>query len=168
MRARVDVEGISVPQTHFIDGRRVDSRESFTVRSPIDWENWELAQLAAGGPEEVDQAVAAARKAFPAWGALGPEGRHAALTRLAAAIDAAVPDLARVECVDNGSLREAMQLAASRDAIAREYADDFAVTFTVSAPALRTARADGLSWADAIVECALTLLAHQLVFYPCF
>ena len=107
---RVEVEGVSVPLTHFIGGRRVASRECFTVRSPIDWENWELAQLAAGGPEEVDQAVAAARGAFPAWAALGPEGRHVALTRLARAIDAAVPDLARVECVDNGSLREAMRL----------------------------------------------------------
>ena len=36
--------------------------------------------------------------------------RHPALTRLADAIDAAVPDLARVECVDNGSLFEAMHL----------------------------------------------------------
>jgi len=66
--------------------------------------------VAAGGAAEVDAAVAAARRAFPAWAALGPEGRHAALARLAAAIDAAVPELARVECADNGSLLEAMQL----------------------------------------------------------
>ena len=40
----------------------------------------------------------------------GPHGRHEILTRLADAIDAAVPDLAKVECVDNGSLYEAMRL----------------------------------------------------------
>ncbi len=108
--ARVEVEGVSVPVDHYIDGRRVASVERFAVRSPIDWENWELAQVSAGGTAAVDQAVAAARRAFPGWAALGPVRRHAALTRLADAIDAAVPDLARVECVDNGSLFEAMHL----------------------------------------------------------
>jgi acyl-CoA reductase-like NAD-dependent aldehyde dehydrogenase len=108
--ARTDVEGISVPVDHYIDGRRVASAERFEVRSPIDWDDWELARVAAGSRAEVDQAVAAARRAFPGWAALGPRGRHKILTRLADAIDAAVPDLARVECVDNGSLYEAMHL----------------------------------------------------------
>ncbi len=54
--------------------------------------------------------MAAARRAFPGWAGLGPAGRHAVLTRLADAIDAAVPELAQVECVDNGSLYEAMHL----------------------------------------------------------
>jgi aminomuconate-semialdehyde/2-hydroxymuconate-6-semialdehyde dehydrogenase len=108
--ARADVEGVSVPLDHYIDGERVASAERFEVRSPIDWESWKLADVAAGGAGEVDRAVAAARRAFPAWAALGPEGRHQVLTRLADAIDAAVPDLAKVECVDNGSLHEAMSL----------------------------------------------------------
>jgi aminomuconate-semialdehyde/2-hydroxymuconate-6-semialdehyde dehydrogenase len=106
----VDIEGVRVPTDHYIDGRRVASETTFEVRSPIDWENWKLAEVANGGQAEVDAAVAAARKAFPAWAALGPEGRHEALTRLADAIDAAVPDLANVETVDNGSLYEAMSL----------------------------------------------------------
>ena len=79
------------------------------MRSPIDWDGWELAEVAAGGAAEVDLAVAAARRAFPAWAALGPAGRHEHLARLADAIDAAVPALAAVECVDNGSLLEAMR-----------------------------------------------------------
>ncbi len=108
--ARVDVEGVAVPVDHYIDGRRVFSRERFDVRSPIDWEGWKLAEVAAGGRLEVDAAVAAARRAFPAWAGLGPEGRHGPLTRLADAIEAAVPELARVECADNGSLLEAMRL----------------------------------------------------------
>jgi aminomuconate-semialdehyde/2-hydroxymuconate-6-semialdehyde dehydrogenase len=109
---RVEVEGVSVPVDHYIDGERVASAsdERFAVRSPIDWENWELAQVAAGEKTEVDRAVAAARRAFPQWAALGPRGRQQALTRLADAIDAAVPELAQVECVDNGSLFEAMHL----------------------------------------------------------
>jgi acyl-CoA reductase-like NAD-dependent aldehyde dehydrogenase len=107
---RVQVESVGVPVDHYIDGRRVASADRFEVRSPIDWDRWELAEVAAGGAAEVDQAVAAARRAFPQWAALGSTGRHHALTRLADAIDAAVGELARVECVDNGSLYEAMHL----------------------------------------------------------
>jgi aminomuconate-semialdehyde/2-hydroxymuconate-6-semialdehyde dehydrogenase len=105
---RTDVEGVPVPTGHYIDGRRVDSGETFEVRSPIDWEGWKLADVARGGAAEADAAVAAARRAFPDWAALGPEGRQAVLGRLADAIDEAVPRLAAVETVDNGSLHEAM------------------------------------------------------------
>jgi acyl-CoA reductase-like NAD-dependent aldehyde dehydrogenase len=106
----VEVEGVSVPTGHYIDGRRVASTDTFEVRSPIDWDGWQLADMARGGKDEVDAAVAAARRAFPDWAALGPEGRRTALGRLADAIDAAVPRLAAVETVDNGSLLEAMSL----------------------------------------------------------
>jgi triphosphoribosyl-dephospho-CoA synthase len=57
------------------------------------------------------------------------------------------------------SLREAMTLAAERDAIAREYTNRFALTFEVGAPALADARRRGLSWSEATVECFLALLA---------
>ena len=60
------------------------------------------------------------------------------------------------------TLLEAMRLAADRDGIAREYATGFAVTFERGAPALARARADGLSWSDAVVETFLTLLAHSI------
>jgi acyl-CoA reductase-like NAD-dependent aldehyde dehydrogenase len=110
MTNSVEVEGVTVPTDHYIDGRRVSSETTFEVRSPIDWDNWMLADVANGGQAEVDAAVQAARNAFPAWASLGPDKRHAHLTRLADAIDQAVPDLAKVECVDNGSLYEAMSL----------------------------------------------------------
>jgi aminomuconate-semialdehyde/2-hydroxymuconate-6-semialdehyde dehydrogenase len=106
---RVEVEGVSVPTDHFIDGRRVGGEQRFEVRSPIDWEGWKLASVAAGAAAEVDLAVAAARAAFPGWAALGAAGRREHLTAFAEAIDAAVPALAAVECVDNGSLLEAMR-----------------------------------------------------------
>jgi 5-carboxymethyl-2-hydroxymuconic-semialdehyde dehydrogenase len=106
--ARVEVEGVAVPTSHYVEGRRLASAETFEVHSPIDWDGWKLADVARGGRPEVDAAVAAARRAFPAWAALGPGGRHEALTRLADAIESAVPRLAALETVDNGSLREAM------------------------------------------------------------
>ena len=64
-----------------------------------------------------------------------------------------------VACEPTVTLREAMTLAAERDAIAREYVTDFATTFEVGHPALRQALAAGLSWSDATLETYLTLLA---------
>jgi triphosphoribosyl-dephospho-CoA synthase len=57
------------------------------------------------------------------------------------------------------TLREAMVLAATRDNVAREYATDFATTFEIGVPALRSARSAGLGWTEAAVETFLRLLA---------
>lgn len=59
------------------------------------------------------------------------------------------------------TLTAAMQLAADHDDIAREYATAFVRTFLVGVPALEDARAAGLEWPDAIVECYLALLADS-------
>jgi triphosphoribosyl-dephospho-CoA synthase len=56
------------------------------------------------------------------------------------------------------TLREAMALAAARDAIAREYVSNFELTFEVGVPAVLAARTDGLPWTDAAVEAYLGLL----------
>ena len=73
MTNTVEVEGVTVPVDHYIDGRRVSSETTFEVRSPIDWDNWKLAEVANGGQKEVDAAVQAARNAFPKWASLGPD-----------------------------------------------------------------------------------------------
>jgi triphosphoribosyl-dephospho-CoA synthase len=64
-----------------------------------------------------------------------------------------------VDDVPTVTLREAMQLAESRDAIAREYVTDYGITFGIGVPALSAARAAGLDWTDATVETGLTILA---------
>jgi triphosphoribosyl-dephospho-CoA synthase len=56
------------------------------------------------------------------------------------------------------SLRDAMDLAAERDAIAREYVTDFALTFETGVPAVLAARREGLAWSDTVVEAYLALL----------
>jgi triphosphoribosyl-dephospho-CoA synthase len=56
------------------------------------------------------------------------------------------------------SLRDAMELAAERDAIAREYVTDFALTFETGVPAVHAARREGLDWSDTVVEAYLALL----------
>jgi triphosphoribosyl-dephospho-CoA synthase len=64
-----------------------------------------------------------------------------------------------VSCDPTLTLVDVMRLAADRDGIAREYATAFDATFGIAVPALRHARAESLSWNDAIVETFLTLLA---------
>jgi triphosphoribosyl-dephospho-CoA synthase len=51
-----------------------------------------------------------------------------------------------------------MALAAERDAIAREYVTDFALTFEAGVPAILAARGEGLTWSDTVVEAYLALL----------
>lgn len=99
---RVEVAGVEVSTGHWIGGRRVASKEKFANFSPIDGSH--LADVSAGGKAEADAAVEAARKAFPAWAALGPKGRLPYLRKFAEGIKARVSDLAAVETMDNGSL----------------------------------------------------------------
>lgn len=101
-KSSVTVAGVEVATDHYIDGRRVSSATRFANHSPIDGTS--LGELAAGGEPEAAMAVDAARRAFPAWAALGPEGRLPFLQRFAAGILARGKDLAAVETVDNGSL----------------------------------------------------------------
>ena len=48
-----------------IDGKKVDSDETFPVLNPATEEV--IAQCPKANAEHVDQAVAAARRAFPSW-----------------------------------------------------------------------------------------------------
>lgn len=98
----VDIGGVSVPTGHYINGQRIDSGERYEVISPID--NTALGTIPMGGQAEADAAVAAAKAAFPAWAALGPDGRGEILDRFADAIVERVPDLQIVDSYDHGAL----------------------------------------------------------------
>ncbi|MBX3493696.1 MAG: aldehyde dehydrogenase [Parvibaculum sp.] len=102
MAGTVKVAGVEVSADHWIGGKRVASKQRFADFSPVDGSH--LGDLSAGGKAEADAAVAAARKAFPAWAALGPKGRLPILKKFAEGIKARVNDLAAVETMDNGSL----------------------------------------------------------------
>jgi len=104
----IQIGEVTVSTDHYINGKRVPSAKTFTDMSPID--GAVLGEISAGGQAEADMAVAAARAAFPAWAALGAEGRAVYLDRLAEIIERRVPDLALVETTDNGSLHEASLL----------------------------------------------------------
>jgi len=97
-----EVAGVVVPLDHYIDGQRVASADTFDVHSPIDGSL--LGAVARGGQSEIDAAVAAAKAAFPAWAALGPDGRGDILDAFAVRIRERNDEIAAVETADNGSL----------------------------------------------------------------
>lgn len=99
---RLEIGGVSVPTGHLIGGRRVGSPESYEVITPIDGSP--LGRIPAGGPAEAAAAVAAAADAFPAWAALGPEGRGEILDRFADAIVPRLADFQVVDTHDHGAL----------------------------------------------------------------
>ena len=99
---QVTLAGLTVDTRHFIGGERVASAETFESVSPIDGQL--LAHVARGGAAEVDQAVTAARAAFPGWRDLGAEGRREILHRLAHLVERDLEQLANLETLDNGSL----------------------------------------------------------------
>ncbi len=91
------------PHKLLIGGEWVEavSGETFTSYNPSDGSR--LAELASAGPEDVDRAVAAARRAFEGpWGKLTPARRAAHLRRFADLITAHAAELAELESLDNG------------------------------------------------------------------
>ncbi|MEM7208094.1 MAG: aldehyde dehydrogenase [Pseudomonadota bacterium] len=106
---RIDIDGISVSCLHFIDGQRVDSALTFDNHSPLDW-SMSLGDIARGDEKTADQALTAARRAFPAWAALSATERAATMTRLAELIDANIDKIAHIECLDMAMLEESLRL----------------------------------------------------------
>lgn len=99
---RIDIGGVSVPTGHLVGGERLGSPDVYEVITPIDGSP--LGQIPAGGAPEAAAAVAAAAAAFPAWSALGPDGRGEILDRFADAIVERIPDFQKVDTYDHGSL----------------------------------------------------------------
>lgn len=97
-------EGLRPRAEAFIDGAFVPAADgaTFTDESPRDGRR--IAQVARGGPEDVDRAVRAARGAFDAgnWSETAPSERRAVLLRLADLMEARIEDLALLESVDVG------------------------------------------------------------------
>lgn len=97
---------------NFIDGAfaAAASGRSLPVFEPAT--TAEYAAVADSGPADIDAAMQAAQRAFPAWSALQPEERSAWLHRLADAVESRADELARAESTDTG---KPLKLAASVD-----------------------------------------------------
>ncbi|GIF24427.1 aldehyde dehydrogenase (NAD+) [Actinoplanes tereljensis] len=84
----------------FIDGLFEEAKSTFKTVNPADEEV--LAEVALAGPEDVDRAVAAARRAFETWSALPGSERAKYLFRIARIIQERSRELAVLESLDNG------------------------------------------------------------------
>ena len=80
-----------------IGGERVDAAEgaTFAVVNPATGET--IAEVAEGGPQDIDRAVAAARAAFPAWRAVMPRDRGRLMRRFASLVEDNLERLALLE-----------------------------------------------------------------------
>jgi 4-(gamma-glutamylamino)butanal dehydrogenase len=95
---------ITSPGQAFVDGAFVDaaSGETFDTLYPGDGRT--VATVAACGPEDVDRAVAAARKAFDAghWRRMAPTERKRILLGFADLIETHAAEIARLDAIDAG------------------------------------------------------------------
>src|SRR5690606_4401132 len=87
---------------HWIDGQPTDAATG-RWREVFDPARGEAcAEVADGDARDVERAVAAANRAFPAWSALPNDERARWLERLAAALEARLEDFAHAEARDGG------------------------------------------------------------------
>ena len=85
---------------HLINGHSVQSRERFESINPATQKV--LAEVSAGGADEVHAAVAAAKAAFPKWAATPATERAKVMHRLGDLIAQHVAEIARTETQDCG------------------------------------------------------------------
>lgn len=93
---------IATSYGHFIGGEFVDSSGSEALKTVNPATEQVLAEFAQGTDEDVDRAVAAARKAFTDWSALPGSERAKYLFRIARIIQERSRELAVLESIDNG------------------------------------------------------------------
>ena len=95
----------------FIGGEWVPASDGATLKSYCPADGSVLASFADASKEDVDKAVAAARKAFETWSQTSPKERAAVLNKIADIIEANKEELAMVESLDNGKpIRETLAI----------------------------------------------------------
>ena len=106
----------------FIDGEFVDADSGDTVEVLNPHDGSKLADVARGGLADIDKAVAAARRAFPAWRAMQAAARGKLLLDLADAIEANTDELVEIEALDTGHpVRDTRGLDVPRTAFTFRY-----------------------------------------------
>lgn len=103
---------------HLINGRKVDSADSFETLNPATGEV--LGTVARGGQHEVNAAVAAAKAAFPGWAATPVKERSRLMRNLGDLIAKNVPELAEMETRDCGQV-----IGQTKKALIPRAADNF-------------------------------------------
>ena len=91
---------LPVPAAMFVNGQRIVTDATFPVTDPATGAPFAASPLAA--EDLVEQAIAAARKAFPGWAAVPIDERAAMLVSAAAAIEARKQDIAELLSREQG------------------------------------------------------------------
>ena len=86
--------------SHLINGQHVNSARTFETTNPATQEV--LAEVASGGADEVNAAVAAAKAAFPKWANTPAPERAKLIRKLGDLIAKHVPEIAQTETNDCG------------------------------------------------------------------
>ncbi|MFO1057081.1 MAG: aldehyde dehydrogenase family protein [Dongiaceae bacterium] len=106
----------------FIGGAFVDAADGAVIETLNPHDDSVLAAVAAAGPADIDRAVAAAARAFPAWSAMPAAERGRLLLKLADRIEAETDSLARLESLDTGHpIRDTRGLDVPRTAATFRY-----------------------------------------------
>jgi betaine-aldehyde dehydrogenase len=106
----------------FINGRFVDSRGGETLPTLNPHDNSTITDVAMAGAPDVDVAVQAAQKSFPAWSRMPAAERGRILLRLADLIEARADELARLESLDTGHpIKDSRALDVPRTAACYRY-----------------------------------------------
>ncbi|CAB5512110.1 NADP/NAD-dependent aldehyde dehydrogenase PuuC [Achromobacter anxifer] len=86
----------------YIDGRFVDAAAGGTIDVLNPHDGTLITAIAAAEAEDVDRAVQAAQRAFPAWSRMAAAERGRLLLKLADLIEANAEELAQLETLDTG------------------------------------------------------------------
>jgi aldehyde dehydrogenase len=87
---------------HFIDGKWVGGASGKIITQINPATGQSLANIQAGNAEDVENAVSAAARAFPAWSRTHCRQRQAILTEMATRLRARADDFAMMESLNNG------------------------------------------------------------------
>ena len=108
--------------SHYIDGRFVDDSNGDRLESTYPATGETVARLDAATPATVDAAVAAARRAQPAWARTSPAERGRVLRRAADILRERNAELAELETLDTGKpLQETLVADAASGADCLEF-----------------------------------------------
>jgi len=90
---------------NFIDGELCESHSGKYIDSVEPASGQAYALVPDSGAEDLQRAVDAAKRAFPAWRDLGSEGRAVIMNKMADLLDAHLDELVEAEVRDNGMTR---------------------------------------------------------------
>ena len=112
----------SIQNKLFIGGKFVDALDGATIDVFNPHDNSLITRVAEAKAADVDLAVAAAQRAFPAWSAMAAAERGRLLLKLADRIEAEADELARLEAIDTGHpIRDARNIDVLRTAACYRY-----------------------------------------------